>query len=207
MIRACSKTEVVTFGRPPTGQESGIWWETHQRSSPIPENVCFRETTDLLASAGGWKENGELVGSACVRALWERAAHKRQPCGPCWRTAHVRYFNAEWQGALSGTGDSRNATRENERSGTVLSGRVGRFDVICVCWNTIEVLVGRGASLSNSREIPIPGCSVPEVGEGGHFWRIPIPQCESKHLIFGRIIDFCVLRTLRGVMLEYESSK
>ncbi len=81
-----------------------------------------------------------------------------RPAGGGVRTFENSTLNGEGLSrALSGTGNSRDATGDKERSGTRISGRVGRFDVIRVCSNIIGV--GR-ASTSNSGEASTTWCSV-----------------------------------------------
>jgi hypothetical protein len=73
-----------------------------------------------------------------------------RPAGGGVRTFENSTLNGEGLSrALNGTGNSRDATGDKERSGTRISGRVGGFDVIRVWLNIIGV--GR-ASTSNSRE-------------------------------------------------------
>jgi len=64
--------------------------------------------------------------------------------------------------ALSGTGNSSDATGEKERSGTRISGRVGGVDEIRECWNITGV--GRGTSVSTS--YASTGGSVPGSAKG-----------------------------------------
>ena len=55
--------------------------------------------------------------------------------------------------ALSGTGNSRDATGDKERSGTCISGRVGGFDVIRVCSNIIGVAGGKAWKTWHSGDV------------------------------------------------------